>query len=61
MFGSKVRDMVFGIGNLVTQVSVLSYAGRVGLSLVVDTDEVKEAHRIGDFFKQELDQLLRKE
>lgn len=60
MFGSKVRATVFGLGNLVNQVSVVSYAGEMGLSLVVDTDQVREAHLVGEYFKEELDQLRKK-
>ena len=41
------------------QVSVVSYAGKMGISLVVDPDEVPDAHLIGDYFREELDALLR--
>ena len=57
IFGSEMKELVFGVGNLVNQVSVVSYAGSVGLSLVVDEEEVKEAHLIGDFFQLELNNL----
>mmetsp|Transcript_6552 Transcript_6552/g.16760 ORF Transcript_6552/g.16760 Transcript_6552/m.16760 type:complete len:310 (+) Transcript_6552:1-930(+) len=58
MFGSEVRNIVFGCPNLVSQVSVISYKGTVGLSLVVDPDVVKDAHLIGEFFQAELDELM---
>jgi diacylglycerol O-acyltransferase len=60
MFGSKVRDMVFGVGNLVSQVSIVSYAGEATLSMVIDPDEVKEAHLVGEFFQEELAELRKK-
>ena len=59
MFRNQVTEMTFGVGNLVNQVSVVSYAGKMGISLVVDPDEVPDAHLIGDYFREELDALLR--
>ena len=47
MFRNQVTEMTFGVGNLVNQVSVVSYAGKMGISLVVDPDEVPDAHLIG--------------
>ena len=46
MFRNQVTEMTFGVGNLVNQVSVVSYAGKMGISLVVDPDEVPDAHLI---------------
>jgi len=60
MFGNKVREMGFGIGNLVNQINAVSYAGNLGLSLVLDTDEVKDAHLIGKFFLEEISELRKK-
>ena len=36
--GSRVREIVFACSNLVNQVSALSYAGRLRLTLVVDPE-----------------------
>lgn len=60
IFGHQVREMIFGVGNLVSQVSIVSYAGGMGLSLVVDPEEVKGAHLVGDFFGDELAELKKK-
>ena len=60
MFGNKVREMGFGIGNLVNQFIVVSYAGNLGLSMVLDTDEIKDAHLIGKFFLEEINELRKK-
>ena len=60
MFRNQVTEMTFGVGNLVNQVSVVSYAGKMGISLVVDPDEVPDAHLIAAYhFREELDALLR--
>ena len=60
LFGQKVKDFLFGMGNLVNQVSVISYNGVMTLSLVVDPDAVPDAHIIGKFFQEELDNLCAK-
>ena len=60
LFGQKVNDFLFGMGNLVNQVSVISYDGTMTLSLVVDPDAVPDAHLIGKFFQEELDNLCAK-
>ena len=61
IFGQEARAMTFGVGNIVNQVSVVSYAGKMSLSLVVDPDEVPEAHEIGTFFLEELRALDRQQ
>ncbi len=55
--GSRVRDIVFACSNLVNQVSALSYAGRLRLTLVVDPEATPEADVIGRAFVKEIDAL----
>jgi len=52
--GSRVRDIVFACSNLVNQVSVLSYAGQLRLTLVVDPDVTPDADYIGEAFAREI-------
>ena len=54
LMGSRVRDVVFACANLVNQVSALSYAGGLRLTLVVDPDATPDARYIGDAFKEEI-------
>ena len=56
--GKNVRSMTFAVSNLVNQVSVMSYAGEMGFSLVVDPDATPDAHLVGEYFKRELDALV---
>jgi len=56
--GKTVLSMTFAVSNLVNQVSVMSYAGEMGLSLVVDPDVTKDAHLVGEYFSQELKRLM---
>ena len=55
--GSRVREIVFACSNLVNQVSALSYAGRLRLTLVVDPEATPEADVIGRAFVKEIDAL----
>lgn len=56
--GKRVRSMTFAVSNLVNQVSVMSYAGEMGFSLVVDPEATPDAHLVGEFFKRELEALI---
>ena len=56
--GKAVRSMTFAVSNLVNQVSVMSYAGEMGFSLVVDPEATPGAHLVGEFFKRELETLV---
>jgi hypothetical protein len=56
--GKAVRSMTFAVSNLVNQVSVMSYAGEMGFSLVVDPEATPDAHLVGEFFKRELEALI---
>lgn len=56
--GKAVRSMTFAVSNLVNQVSVMSYAGEMGFSLVVDPDATPDAHLVGEYFARELETLI---
>ena len=59
LFGGKpVRDMTFAVSNLINQVSVMSYAGQMGFSLVVDPNKTPDAHLVGTYFGEELRALM---
>jgi len=53
----RVRDIIFACSNIVNQVSVLSYAGSLRLTLVVDPDVTPEASIIGNLFKKEIEAM----
>jgi hypothetical protein len=42
---------------LINQVSVLSYAGEIRLTLVTDPEVVKDAHTIAEYFLKEIKSL----
>jgi diacylglycerol O-acyltransferase / wax synthase len=54
LFGKRVRDIVFACANIINQVSVLSYAGHLRLTLVVDSDVTPDAEYIGQMFSEEI-------
>ena len=53
----RVRDIIFACSNIVNQVSVLSYAGSLRLTLVVDPDVTPKASIIGNLFKKEIEAM----
>lgn len=57
LVGMRVRDIIFACSNIVNQVSVLSYAGTLRLTLVVDSDVTPDAEYVGQMFREEIDAL----
>ena len=55
--GIEVETVDFACANLINQVSVLSYAGEIRLTLVTDPEVVKDAHTIAENFLKEIKSL----
>jgi hypothetical protein len=55
--GIEVETVDFACANLINQVSVLSYAGEIRLTLVTDPEVVKGAHTIAEYFLKEIKSL----
>ena len=55
--GIEVETVDFACANLINQVSVLSYAGEIRLTLVTDPEVVKDAHTIAEYFLKEIKSL----
>lgn len=60
-FGGEIVDhlqMVFP--NVITQVGILSYNGRVTMNMVLDESHIKEPQKLAEFFTEEIDELEKK-
>ena len=55
--GIEVETVDFACANLINQVSALSYAGEIRLTLVTDPGIVKDAHMIAEYFLKEIKSL----
>jgi len=55
--GIEVETVDFACANLINQVSALSYAGEIRLTLVTDPGIVKDAHIIAEYFLKEIKSL----
>lgn len=56
--GKKVQAMTFAVSNLINQVSVMSYDGAMGFSLVVDPEKTVDSYLVGEYFADELKELM---